>query len=159
MTKDLLIYESGNGGELAVINNDLALGDQLLQQAYLAMFGGNVEADTLGNEPANEPRFDWWGNSLLFGQNSAKQFNSQTERALMNNALNSTGRVNIQRAAENDLQYLKASADVKVNVAILSTDKVRIDVSLGPTRSTGEAVLLSLIWDSAKGEVVIQKVI
>ncbi|HMI03728.1 MAG TPA: hypothetical protein VK541_14690 [Pedobacter sp.] len=157
-TKDILLYESGNGGELAIINNDLALAERLYQQAYLCLFGGNVEADTLGNEIATEIRQDWWANSLLFGDNKAKQFNSETERALNNNALTSTGRLNIQRAVENDLKYFKNVAEFVVGVSLLGRDKVEISIKLTqPKNQQGES--LQLIWDNAKKELITDKII
>jgi len=71
-TKDLSIYESGNGGELIVTNNDLVLSETLFNQVYLALFGGYIEAVTRGDEPINEERLDYWQNSLFNGENPAK---------------------------------------------------------------------------------------
>lgn len=155
---DIGIYESGNGGEVAIINNDLALGDTLLQQAYICLFGGNVEADTIGNEPADILRFDWWGNSLLFGNDTARMFNSQTERALKNNALTSNGRVNIERAVNADLTGLQAVAGVSVAVNIISTDSVQIAVTLSEPGSNQSQTML-LLWDNLKQAVIVQEVI
>ena len=77
MAKDLLLYENGNGGELLINNLDVALVDTLFQQVYICLFGGNIEANTKGNEKKGEQREDWWGNSLMFNNNSEKQFNSK----------------------------------------------------------------------------------
>lgn len=38
MTKDINLHESGSGGEISIINNDLVLGEALFQQVYLALF-------------------------------------------------------------------------------------------------------------------------
>jgi hypothetical protein len=155
-TKDIGIYETGNGGDIAVINNDISLAEQLYQQAYLALSGGNVEADTKGNEPASELRADWWGNALFFGTNPVKQFNSQTERALRNNALNSTGRVNIQQAVESDLAYLKTVANVTVSVSVTGVNKLAILVQLNQPGNQ-QSVVLQVLWDGAKKEMIITK--
>ncbi len=155
---DLSIYETGNGGDLAVLSNDLALGDVLLQTAYVSMFGGNVEADTLGNEPTDEIRLDWWGNSLLFPNGSPQQFNSQTERALKNNPLTSNGRVAIQLAAQNDLANLSNFATVSVTVNILSTNSVQIVVQLTQNDSM-QSQTLAVLWDNLKQTAIIQEVI
>lgn len=153
ITQDILIYEAGSGGELSVQNNDIALIEQLYNQVYLAWFGGNIEASTLGNETPDEIRNDWWGNSLLFPNDPGSQFNSQTEKALRDNALNSSGRINIQRSAEADLQYLKSIADVTVNVVILSTNKVQLSATLSqPKGAISQTV--SFIWDNAKNELI-----
>lgn len=153
-----MVFESGNGGEIAIISNDLALGPSLLQQGYVCLFGGNVEADTLGNEVAGQIRQDYWANALLFAGKPAKQFNSQTERALRNNPLTSTGRINIQRAAEADLSGLSGIATVTADVTILSTDKVQIKLTLtepgGPLPQT-----LTIVWDALKQSAIIQKII
>ena len=48
--KDFSIYESGDGGELLIVDDDFNLTEVLFQLVYLALFGGNVESITLGNE-------------------------------------------------------------------------------------------------------------
>lgn len=155
-TKDILLYESGNGGDIAILNNDIALGDQLYQQAYLCLFGGNIEAITRGDELDGHIRNDWWGNSLLFANNKAKQFNSLTEKALRSNALTSVGRINIIRAIETDLKYLKNVANILVDAIILGTNRIKIAIEL--TRpDNSQPVAISIIWDNAKQELIIDK--
>jgi hypothetical protein len=157
-TKDILLYEAGGGGDISVQNGDIALAEILYQQAYLCLFGGNVAASTRGDELPTEIRQDWWGNNLLFANNKAAQFNSATERALRTNALNSTGRVNIQRAVEKDLQYFKGQADVAVTVAITGVDKLRIGIRLTqPTNQQGTS--LQLLWDNGRMELITERVI
>ena len=97
--RDLLIYETGDGGDLKVLNNDLALTTSLYNQVYLCLFGGNVEASTKGNELENEKRFDWWANDLL-----DLNFNSETERIINTVTLNPSGRLKILQAVKNDLK-------------------------------------------------------
>jgi hypothetical protein len=41
MIADITIFESGDGGDLALINDDLATIEGLTNQVYLAWFGGN----------------------------------------------------------------------------------------------------------------------
>ena len=65
LTKDILLRETGSGGDFAIISNDLVLGDLLYQQFYLALFGGNLQASTKGKYLENEERFDYWGNACL----------------------------------------------------------------------------------------------
>ena len=157
-TKDITIYETGNGGDITVVNNDISLSESLYQQAYLAMFGGNIEADTLGNELPTQVRLDWWGNSALLANTIPGQFNSQTERAILNNALTSTGRVAIQRAAEADLSYLSTIAVVTVAVNILSVSKLQILVNLSQP-SNNANVQLQVLWDNAKQQMITNLVI
>jgi phage gp46-like protein len=153
-TKDVLIYESGNGGDISISGNDIALTEQLFQQIYLRLFGGNVEAVTKGNEPAGEVRNDWWGNSLFFSQDQGKQFNSVTEKTLNETALNSAGRLKILTAVERDLSGMEQWASTTVDVLIASANKVVIVVQLSQPNQTTST--LNIIWDSLKKQVVLE---
>ena len=157
-TKDFHIYESGNGGELAVLNDDLVLTESLYQSIYIALFGGNVEASTLGNEIISEERFDFWGNSLFFKDRPSKQFNSETERTLEKVAINSSGRLKIKSSVEEDLIFLKKIVNFKVNIVILSTNRIEINLVLESISNQSDKKL-QFIWDNAKKEVIIDKTI
>lgn len=158
MSKDLLLYENGNGGELLVLNNDLSLVEALYQQVYLMLFGGNLAANTTGSENENQQRFDWWGNSLFFANRAEKQFNSNTERVLDSVSLNTSGRIDIKRAVEADLEPLKQIGNIDVKVSILSESKVKINVTLQKPDSL-EDKAFQFIWDNAANEVIINKTI
>jgi len=158
MAKDILIYETGSGGDLAVINGDISLNDQLLQQVYLCLFGGNVEASTKGDELPGQIREDWWGNSLLFGDNQAKQFNSETECALRDNPLNGSGRNNIIQAVNNDLKHFKSYADVKVDASVTGTSSLKITIKIQEPQNS-IPVLVRLMWDNAKSELIFERAI
>lgn len=155
--KDILVYESGNGGDLAIFGGDIGTTQQLLQQVYLALFGGNVAAQTTGQEQAGETRLDYWANSLFFSQNKSKQFNSQTERVLNETPLTSSGRIMIKQAVEADLTFLSTIATVSVEVLINSTNKVTIQVVL--MQPNNQSNQISFIWDKAKQEVIIDRTI
>lgn len=157
-TKDINLFESGDGGEIAILDGDVVLTEQLYQQVYLALFGGNVEASTEPNTPVTEQRNDWWGNSLIFTETPEKQFNSITEKTLRTTTLNSTGRITILRAIEYDLQYLKNVANVTVNVVILGTYKIKIDVTLSRPQNQQD-VVMQILWDGAKDELIVNRVI
>lgn len=158
MSKDIALYESGSGGELLVLNNDIALIETLYQQVYLRLFGGNVEANTTGTEIEGQQRNDWWGNALLFSNRKDKQFNSNTERILDNVTLNTAGRIDIKRAVESDLNNLSNIADITVNIVILSHNKVEISVLLQKPEDI-EDKILQFIWDNARKEVIIDTTI
>jgi hypothetical protein len=157
-TKDILLFEAGDGGEMVIQSNDLVLVETILQQAYLALFGGNVEANTVGDEIPTQERFDYWANALLWPDTPSKQFNSNTERTIQNTALNSSGRIKIQQAVENDLEYLKLIVNFEVSVSILSTNKVEISVRMSKKDNLEDKVLV-LIYDNAKNEVITNKII
>lgn len=157
-TTDILLFESGSGGDFAIVNNDLLMGESLYQQIYLALFGGNIEASTRPSYLESEERFDYWGNSFVWNETKTKQFNSETERAIQNNALNSSGRLSIIQAVNVDLSYLKAVIDFSVEVSILSVNKLGIKVSFTEKTNQQDKVL-QMVYDNAKKEVIIEKII
>lgn len=153
--KDLSIYESGNGGELLMVDGDISLADSLLQVVYLSLFGGNVESTTLGNEKPGDLRNDWWANSLLFPETS-KQMNSLTEKALKTVPLSSVGRIQIQNAVDEDLKFLKNIVDIKSEVKIHNVHRVEIYVKL--IRYTNkQQVNLQFLWDNIQNSVIFKK--
>ena len=157
-TRDLHIYESGSGGELVLLNGDLVLAESLYQTIYIALFGGNVEASTLGNEIESEERFDYWANSLIYKDNISKQFNSKTEKTLSEVTINTAGRLKIKSVVEEDLLFLKNIVNLKVNIVILSTDKIEINLILNSIPNQ-ENKQFQFIWDNAKKEIIIDKII
>ncbi len=126
---DLTIRETLNGGDLVVESNDLQLTDELTNQVYLGLFGGNVEQSTFEFNPdvANE-RFDFWGNELFHQDEPDFQFNSQFERTLNRVALNTQGLQELEQAAEQDLSFLSEFGTVNVDISIISHDRIRIHV-------------------------------
>lgn len=157
-TKDINLHESGSGGEMAIISNDLLIGETLYQQVYLALFGGNIEASTRGDEPFGNERFDWWGNSLFFAENPNKQFNSETEKTITNLVLNSSGRLRLLQAVNSDLEYLNELLDYEVEVFFNDYNRVKIEVKFKP-KGTQENKVLQLVYDNAKNELIINKII
>lgn len=157
-TRDLHIFESGDGGELALLSGDLVLVESLYQMIYISLFGGNVEASTLGNEIVSEERFDYWANDLVFKNKIDKQFNSQTERTLSEVAINSSGRLIIKSAVEQDLLFLKKIVELTVNIVILSTNRISINIVLQSIDNQSDKQF-QFIWDNAKNEIIIDKII
>lgn len=157
-TTDIHLFETGSGGDFAIVNNDLLMGESLYQQIYLALFGGNIEASTKPSYLASEERFDYWGNSLIWKDVKTKQFNSETERTLRNVALNSSGRLSILQAVNNDLDYLKGVVDFTVEVGIESVSRISITVSFSEKTNQQDKVL-QMVWSNSKNEVIITKII
>ena len=151
--RDLLIYETGDGGDLKVLNNDLALTTSLYNQVYLCLFGGNVESSTKGNELENENRFDWWGNSLL-----ELNFNSETERTINNVTLNASGRLKILQAVKNDLKPINLVANYNVNVYLASSYRFKIVINLIKKLNKQEKII-QILWDISKDEVILEEII
>lgn len=157
-TKDILIFESGDGGQISLVKDDIVLNEVLYNQFYLALFGGNLEANTIGNEIEGEIRSDYWANSLIFNQNPNMQFNSNTERVLDSVVLNTSGRLEIERAVNEDLAYLKNLVNFTTNVYFEGTNKVIIEVAF-TEKSNQQEKTLQLVYDNAKKELIINRVI
>ena len=157
-TTDIQLFETGNGGDFALLNDDLLMSETLYQQIYLGLFGGNIEASTKASYLESEERFDYWGNSLIWNDSKTKQFNSETERVLANIALNSSGRLSIIQAVNKDLDYLKDVIDYTIEVVIENVSSLSISVSFsGKTNQQNR--LLQMVWNNLKKEVVINKII
>lgn len=151
-TKDILLYECGSGGEFLIENNDLAMSESLYQTIYISLFGGNTKASTTGDERKNEERFDFWANSLIFATKPNKQMNSRTEFVLSNITLNSSGRLKLKSAVEEDLSFLKNIAVFSVNIVILNIDDISIEIFLKENQSKDPFV--KFIWNNSKKEII-----
>lgn len=158
MIKDISIFESGSGGDLLIINDDLTLTNLLFQIVYLSLFGGNIEASTLGNERPGVVRDDWWANSLLFKDQIEQQMNSQTEMTLNKVALNSSGRLLIQDSVRNDLRHMATFADVSSDVILNELNKVQIIVRLNQYQNK-EINEFEFIWDNVEKTVISSRII
>lgn len=157
-TKDILIYETGDGGDFDIQNGDLALAELIYQQVYLALFGGNIEANTVVNTLITEQRFDYWANNLIYSDNPSLQFNSNTERTLRKTALTSSGRIEIMRAIELDLSYLQNVVNKSVDAQIIGNNKIRM-IIVFTEKTNQQDRTLQLIWDNSKSEIIIEKTI
>lgn len=145
---DLMIYESGSGGDLNLKNDDLETVSGLTNQVYLALFGGNIEENTSDDLEDLDERNDWWGNYLL---NEELQFNSSFERTLTTVTLNSGGISKLINAAKKDLKYLEAYADITVEGSIIGLNKFKLQVNLQePDQSSTK---IKFIWDGTKGTI------
>lgn len=141
---DLRLIETGNGGDLIRTINDLNVINGLSNYPYLALFGGNVAQSTPQVREVGEDSLDWFGNVFL---DTTIQFNSATERTLNEVALNSSGRVQIEDAIKEDLEFFRQFGEVKVSTAIVATDKLKINISLKKFEELQEQIF-EYIWDS-----------
>lgn len=148
---DLMIYETGDGGDVEIINGDFATTDSLSNQDYLAHFGGNVEASTTGEEIPGEERNDWWGNQLFTDEPEA-MMNSKLEKALNETSISSAGRSEIERRSNEDLQFLKEISEVSSSVAIVGNDKLEIIDYISEIETP-----FKYLWDGTKDELIILK--
>lgn len=115
---DLKFLETGNGGDLRLKANDLVGCYGYENMPYLGMFGGR----------------DFWGNALLFDGNAAQAFVDTTEAALEDNPLNSGGRILIENAMKNDLQFLlelSPGAELIIQTEIAAVDRLNTRINFG----------------------------
>lgn len=126
---DVAIIETLNGGDILIKGEDLAKQGGWGNMPYLAMFGGNYEAVTKKREKGEIVK-DWWGNVLLFNEDSGQQFNSRTEKALNNIALNSAGRIQLEQIVKDDLKFMLPFAIIEVQVVLVSDDKIKILIKI-----------------------------
>lgn len=148
---DLAVIETGSGGDIQILGNDLAIVTGVENMPYLGMFGGNIEQSTIDNQIVEFSK-DWWGNSLLMNSNSSIQMNSIVERTLNSTPLTSSGRLVIENAIKYDLEFLTPilGSPIEVSVVIVSDD--RIDVFLKITFSKETKVTVIKFKKQANGD-------
>jgi phage gp46-like protein len=144
---DIGLYETLNGGDIVIQDGDIYTTAALWTQIYLALFGGAVEQTSTEIVAEGEQRADWWGNAFLTSDEE-EQLNSTTEKTLNTTALNSSGRLAIQRAVEQDLRYLSKLGRVVVEVTLPGIDRVAIQI--GITETGKEEQRFKLIWSATK---------
>lgn len=149
---DVELIETGNGGDVIKKPKDLSVIEGFENMPYLAMFGGNVEASTPSKRLSSEQAFDFWGNSII-GNDLSLQFNSLTERTLMQVSLNSQGREIIEQAVLKDLEFMKQFAVVSVIVKITATDRVLIGIQIQEPDNLQQQQFV-YIWDATKQELI-----
>lgn len=142
MNWDLAIAETGNGGDLVLQGNDLAVVTSIENMPYLGMFGGNVAAVT-GGPVVEADSKDWWGNNLLMPSDSGIQFNSIVEKTLNTTSLTSAGRVIIENAIKEDLKFLAVVAKLSVSVTIVSTDRINVRLEIRMKTGGAQVVVIS----------------
>jgi hypothetical protein len=126
---DLAVIETGNGGDIQIVGNDLGLVFGIENMPYLAMFGGNPGYPTK-SKIEDEQSFDFWGNDLIFKNNPSAQFNSLLEKKLQTVALTSAGRIQIEDIIRKDLAFLSSVAEITVVATIISDDHLNIAISI-----------------------------
>lgn len=147
---DIGLYETLNGGDISIQDNDIFTSVSLWNQIYIALFGGNVEQSTTDNLDGLE-RSDFWGNSFI--DDVDEQYNSETERILNNVSINSSGIQKIQQSVENDLGFLRKLAEVEVDVTIPRIDSVYIFISIQEPDNV-EKEVYRILWDGTRSSVI-----
>ena len=150
---DVSIQSTGDGFDYVLTENTVEISAGLYNTIILSLFGGNVEQSTQDEYADGENRFDYFANSLLFDDDEQIQFNSETERALLNNALTSAGRVAIEAAVRADLEKLELLGEFESSVSIVSNNRIAIFVKV--TEPTGtQNQQFSFIWDQTLNAII-----
>ncbi len=112
--------------------------------------------ETNRNQPQTK---DWkrnrlliWGNSLFLPNDTGLQFNSETERALDEIALSSSGIVLIEQAVRRDLAFMKEFAIVTVAVAQVAIDRIAIAIRIQIPDNLQRRDFI-FIWDATRLEL------
>lgn len=155
---DLALHETGDGGDIQLVGNDLVTTGSIFNQIYMGLFGGNPAASTTGAELGTEQRLDWFGNGLLFQDEPEIQQNSTLEKTLNEVALNSSGRLQIEEAVKADLAFLKDIAEISVETSVTDIDKIQITILAQEPDNIQEQAFI-FIWDATKEEIIIPRTI
>ena len=142
MEEDLLLTETGNGGDLVIRDNDLVLTSNLSNQIYLALFGGNIVDDN--GEQFNE----YWANVQLSDES---KYISQFERTLNEVVINSSGLQRLHEAANKDLEFLKKYVNYTLEVSILNKDSISLYINIKAPNNVEDKV--SIVWNSTTKRV------
>lgn len=149
---DIKIIETGSGGDLVLVGNDIEMVSGVQNMPYLGLFGGNERQSTKTFKEGEE-KFDFWANDLFLSQNKKAQFNSSLERILKKLALNSSSRILIEDSIKNDLEFMKEFSVVEVDTLIRSTDRIEIKIKIKQSGDIGFN-FFNFIWDVTEAKVV-----
>lgn len=144
---DLEVVNTGNGGDLFKIGNDLSMVESFENMPYLALFGGNRQSTPTVRETTQQA-FDWWGNSLFPNQPSI-QINSLTEWSILSTPLTSAGRLIIEQAISADLEFMREFAIITIATRIISDDVLEINIGIKKPDNL-QATEFIYIWEKGK---------
>lgn len=149
---DLQLVENNNGGDLVLKTKDLSVIYGFENMPYLNMFGGNVEESTPPRRKQAEQAFDFWGNTLLFAQDSKIQMNSETERTLKNTPITSFGLKIIEQSVQKDLESMRAFCKIGFSVSMTAVNQVTIAVKIIKPDNLNQSIYV-FIWDATGKEL------
>jgi hypothetical protein len=149
--QDAYLINTGDGGDLVLLGNDIKLIGGIENMVYIGLFGGNPGFSTIGPK-VDEQIFDFWGNYLLHPEESRVWNNSTLEFLLENTALTSSGRIKLEQAVLSDLSFMNDFATITADVQLVGVDKVRISVKV-IEKSNLNSNEFVYIWSSTASEI------
>ena len=138
--QDILIYESGDGGEMKLKNDDLETVSSITNSFYLALFSSKTS--------------DWWGNAELLADNP---FSSTFEKTLDSVSLNSSGLKQLEQSALEDLSFLKQYGEITVFAAVLDLNKISLKINF--KEPSGSEKIVKFVFDKLRNEIIEEVII
>ena len=133
--QDILIYESGDGGEMKLKNDDLETISSITNSFYLALFSSKTS--------------DWWGNAELLADNP---FDSSFERTLDSVSLTSSGLKQLEQSALEDLNFLKIYGEISVFASVLDLNKISLKINF--KEPSGSEKIVKFVFDKLRNEII-----
>ena len=133
--QDILIYESGDGGEMKLKNDDLETVSSITNSFYLALFSSKTSG--------------WWGNSELLADNT---FDSSFERTLDSVSLSSSGLKQLEQSALEDLNFLKIYGEISVFASVLDLNKISLKINF--KEPSGSEKIVKFVFDKLRNEII-----
>lgn len=147
MGRNALLYEDGSGGSLKLTGNDIEATSSLFTMFYIALFGGNIESDSVPDRDTSTIDESWWGNSVEL--NAQKYINSKTERTLKGSLQRSQDATAIKKAVKSDLQRFSYLGKISVDVTFQRLNWVEIDITVEQQSNTSQ---VSITWNATRTE-------
>ena len=138
--QDILIYESGDGGEMKLKNDDLETVSSITNSFYLALFSSKTS--------------DWWGNAELLFDNP---FNSSFERTLDSVSLTSSGLKQLEQSALEDLNFLKIYGEISIFASVLDLNKISLKINF--KEPSGSEKIVKFVFDKLRNEIIEEETI
>lgn len=144
----IALRETKSGGDYNFLDDGIELDNSFETTGYIGLFGGNLKASTVTErKPLGAVYNDFWGNAGVINEPESL-FNSEFERSLTENSINSGSIPVYEAAAETDLQFLvdkNYASGIEADVSIVSENSIVVGIDiLQPSQS--EAETLSFIW-------------
>lgn len=121
---DVLLFQGNDGGEIEVVNGQVAMGDGLATAIYISLFGGNVDDEGLAGDTSKQ----WWGN--VSETSDARRVRSQAQAVLRGLPATTQNLRRLDDACMSDVSWLvdDVADDVSVSSSLPARNRVLIQV-------------------------------
>jgi|LSPZ01.1.fsa_nt_gi phage gp46-like protein len=148
---DSLLYETPDGGELAVENGLFVSDKQFSTAVYLSLFGGNKE-DTGKTKNKNE----WWGN-VINGVTENEKLRSRFQYIITGLPMTVKNIKEAETAAAMDLQWFldeKIADEIYTYGQTTGKNKFNLTVEIKKDKLTIFENVYSLLWGVGYGDSI-----